>query len=72
LQGLERGGERGAIHGQQRCDRTDAGRLGPVERHHHRILAAGQAKRPQRIVEPARKRPCRALQVKTQAGVANE
>ena len=50
LQRLERGGERRAIHGQQRRDRTDVGRLGPVERHHHRILAAGQAERPQRIV----------------------
>jgi hypothetical protein len=35
-------------------------------------LAAGQAERPQRFVEPARKRPCLELQVKTQAGVADE
>jgi hypothetical protein len=72
LQQLERGGERGAVHGEQGGDRTDGGRLGPVQRHHHRVLPAGQAERPQRVVEAPRERPRRTLQVKAQAIIPNE
>ena len=72
MQRLERGGERRAVHGKQRRNRCHAGRLGPVQRHHQRELPAGQAERPQCLVEAARERPRRALQVKAQAGVANE
>ena len=72
LQRLERGGQRRAIHGKQRRDRTDAGGLGPVQRHHQRVLAAGQAERPERLVEAPRERPRRALQVQAQARVADE
>ena len=71
-QRLERGGERRAVHGKQGCDRPDAGRLGPVQRHHSRILPAGEAERPQRVVETPRERPRRALQVKAQARIANQ
>jgi hypothetical protein len=35
-------------------------------------LPAGQAERPQRVVEPPRQRPRRALQVKAQARIANQ
>ena len=72
LQRLERGGERRAVHGKQRRDRTDAGRLGPVQRHHQRILAASQAERPERLVETPRERPRRALQVQAQTRIPNE
>ena len=72
LQRLERGGERGAVHGKQGRDRPDAGRLGPVQRHHRRILSAGQAERPQRVVETPRERARRALQVKAQARVPHQ
>jgi hypothetical protein len=71
LQRLERCGQCRAVHRKQGGYRTDAGRLGLVQRHHHRVLPAGQAKRPQRFVETPRKRPRGALQVKAQAGVAN-
>jgi len=71
-QRFERGGERRAVHGKQGCDRTDAGRLGPVQRHHRRILPAGEAERPQRVVEPPRQRARRALQVKAQARVPDQ
>jgi hypothetical protein len=72
LQQLERGGERRAVHGEQGGDRTDGGRLGPVQRHHHRVLPAGQAGGPQRVVETPRQRPRRALQVKAQTVIPNE
>jgi hypothetical protein len=71
-QRLDRGGERRTVHGKHGCDPTDAGRLGPVQRHHHRILPAGQAERPQRLVETPCERPRRALQLKAQARVPNE
>jgi hypothetical protein len=72
LQRLERGGERRAVHGKQRRDRTDAGRLGPVQRHHQRVLAAGQAERPEHLVETPRERPRRALEMQAQARVTDE
>jgi len=48
------------------------GGSGRFERHHRRILPAGEAERPQRVVEPPRQRPRRALQVKAQASVAHQ
>ena len=71
-QRLERSGERRAVEGKHGCDRTDAGRLGPVHRHHHRVLPAGQPERPQHVIETPRKRPRRALQMQAQARVPHE
>ena len=67
LQRLQRRGQRGAVHRQHRRHRAQSRRLGPVQRHQQRELPVGQAERPERLVEPPRQRPRRALRLKAQA-----
>ena len=60
FQRLELGGQRGAVHGEQRGDAADIRRLRPVERHQQRELAVGQVERraaPRRSAAPARAPP---------------
>ena len=71
LQRLERGGQGGAIHGQQRCHRPHARRLRTIQRHEQRELTVGQADRPQGRVEIPGQCPCRPLNVQTEATIAN-
>jgi hypothetical protein len=71
LERLERSGERGAIHRQQRSDGGHTRRLWSIQRHEQRKLAVGEAEGAQSIVETARECACRALNVETEATVAN-
>src|SRR5262249_754119 len=82
LQRFERAGERRAPHGQQGRDRRESGRRGgggrvgggggAVGGRHGGVVPGGQAERPQHLVETARERARRALQVKAQARVPNQ
>jgi len=69
---LERGRESRAIHGKERGDCPHVRRLGPVERHEQRELAARQTHAAKGLV----KAPCEdtggALDVKAEARVSNE
>jgi hypothetical protein len=71
LQRLQSGSERRAVHRQQRRDAADARRLRAIERHQQRELTVRQPERPQRLIEPPRHRPRRALDVKAEASVAH-
>ena len=71
LYGLEIGGQRRAVHRQQRGDGPERRRLRSIERHQQRKLAAGQPERMERLVEYARHGPRRALRMQAQAGVAH-
>ena len=72
LERLEIGGERGAVHGQQRRDAAERRRFRAVERRQQRELALRETERPQRLVEAPRQRARRALHVQAQAGVAHQ
>src|SRR5262245_5512754 len=72
LQRLECGGKRRSVGAKHGSDRTDGGRRGLIERHQKRKLPTREAERPQRVVETPRERARGALQVKTQAGVADK
>ena len=61
LQRLQVGGQRRAVHRQQRRDAADARRFRPIERHQQRELSAGEVEGPQCVVEAA------AVTVKTEA-----
>jgi hypothetical protein len=71
-QRLERGRESRAIHGKERGDCPHVRRLGPIERHEQRELAARQTHAAKGLV----KAPCEdtggALDVKAEARVSNE
>jgi hypothetical protein len=71
LQRLERGGQGGAIHGQQRCHGPHARRLRTVQRHQQRELTVGQPERAQCLVEIPGQCPCRPLHVQAEATIAN-
>jgi hypothetical protein len=71
FQRLERGGQGGAIHGQQRRHRPYARRLRTIQRHQQRELTIGQPDRPQCLVEIPGQRPCRPLHVQAEATIAN-
>jgi len=71
-QRLERGRESRAIHGKQRGDCRHVRRLGPVERHQQRELAARQTHAAKSLV----KAPCEdtggTLDMKAETRVSNE
>lgn len=71
LEGLEGSGERGAVHGQQCSDGGHAGGLRAIERHQERELAVGEAQGAERFVETARQGTRRALDIETEAAVAD-
>ena len=71
LQRLEIGGERGAVEHEQLRDIAHGRRRRTVERHEKRKLALCQPDWAQRLVETARKRPRRALDMEAKAAVAN-
>ena len=68
---LQIGGQGRPVHRQQRRHGADARRLRAIERHQQRKLAIGQVERPQHLIETARHRARRALQMQAQAGIAN-
>ncbi len=72
LEGLESGGQGGAVHGEQRGDGGHAGRFGAIERHHERELPVGEAGGAESFVEAAGEGAGGALDVEAEAGVANE
>ena len=71
LERLERGGQGGAIHGQQRRHRPPARRLRAIQRHEQRELTVGQPDRAQCLIEIPGQCPCRPLHVQTEATIAN-
>ena len=69
LERFQRGGESGAIHGEQRSDGRHGWRLGPVEGDEQRELSIGEAEGAKRGVEATRKGAGCALHVETEAAV---
>jgi len=69
LERLEGRGERGAVHGQQVCNRRHGGRLGPVQGHEQRELPVCEVQRAKGLVEPAGKGAGGALHMKAEAMV---
>ena len=65
LERFERGGERGAIHGEEGGHGCHTRRLGAIERHQKRKLAIGQAMGAQHFIETASEGARRPLHVKT-------
>ena len=72
LEWLERGGERGAIHGEQGSDWTHRRRFGTVERHEQRKLPVGEIKWPKCIVEAPGENSRGTLHVQTETMVADQ
>jgi len=71
LEWFKRGGEGGAIHCEESCDRGYARWLRAVERHHEGELAVGQAYGAQRLIEAASQSARCPLDMKTETTVAN-
>jgi len=71
LERLQRGGERSAVHSEQRSDGRHRRRLRAIERHHQRELPVGEAVWPEGLVEPPGESARRPLRVETEARVAN-
>lgn len=71
FEGLEGGGEGGAVHGEKGCDFGDVGWCGAVERHQDGKLAVSEAERGKSAVELAGERAGGALGMEAETGIAD-
>ena len=69
---LEIGRESRAVHREKGRDVAKRRRLRPVERHQQRKLSIGEIERPQYVVETARQRTGRAVNMQAQAIVTHQ
>ena len=71
LEGFERGGEGGAVHGEESCDCCYARWFRAIKRHHEGKLAVGQTEGAERFIEATCQGARRPLHVKTETAVTN-
>lgn len=72
FEGLKGRGQGGAIHGQQRGDGSHGGRLGAIQRGKQGELTVGEANGTECLVEAAGQGAGGALDMETEAAVANQ